>query len=89
MGSGEEDNLDEDCSRSEHEGVKYPCNQCDYQATTEGHLQSHILVKHRETVLKCDDGMGDGEKEVLDKIDFLNFSSSRSLATLACTCAPP
>ena len=69
MGSGEEDNLDEDCYRSEHEGVKYPCHQCDYQATEKGSLQSHIIVKHRETVLKCDDGMGDGEKEVLDKID--------------------
>ena len=89
MGSGEEDNLDEDCYRSEHEGVKYPCHQCDYQATEKGSLQSHIIVKHRETVLKCDDGMGDGEKEVLDKIDFLNFSSLSSLATLACTCAPP
>ena len=32
--------------RSKHEGVKYPCNQCDYQATTQGNLQRHIQSQH-------------------------------------------
>ena len=28
--------------RSKHEGIKYPCNQCDYQALQQGNLQTHI-----------------------------------------------
>ena len=32
--------------RSEHEGVKYLCNQCDYQATTQSDLKNHIQSKH-------------------------------------------
>ena len=32
--------------RSIHEGIKYPCNQCDYQATTQSNLQKHIQSKH-------------------------------------------
>ena len=32
---------------SEHEGIKYPCNQCDYQATERGNLQKHIHRKHQ------------------------------------------
>ena len=27
--------------RSKHEGIKYPCNQCDYQATRQDSLQIH------------------------------------------------
>ena len=33
--------------RSKHEGIKYPCNQCDYQATEKGNLQKHIQRKHQ------------------------------------------
>ena len=29
-----------------HVGVKYACNQCDYQATTQGYLTTHIQNKH-------------------------------------------
>ena len=32
--------------RSKHEGIKYPCNQCDYQATRKDHLKTHIQSKH-------------------------------------------
>ena len=32
--------------RSVHQGIKYPCNQCDYQATKRGNLQKHIQRKH-------------------------------------------
>ena len=32
--------------RSKHEGIKYPCNQCDYQATQQGDLKKHIQRKH-------------------------------------------
>ena len=39
--------------RSKHEGVKYPCNQCDYQATTRGHLQTHIQSKHEGIRYPC------------------------------------
>ena len=27
--------------RSKHEGIKYPCNQCDYQATQQNFLEIH------------------------------------------------
>ena len=40
--------------RSKHKEVKYPCNQCDYQTTTQSSLQVHITAKHSDTVLKCD-----------------------------------
>ena len=33
--------------RSNHLGIKYPCNQCDYQATQQGSLQRHIQRKHQ------------------------------------------
>ena len=29
-----------------HEGLKYACNQCDYQATTKGNMTIHIQNKH-------------------------------------------
>ena len=32
--------------RSKHEGIKYPCNQCDYQATTQGSLKRHTKSIH-------------------------------------------
>ena len=32
--------------RSVHEGVKYACNQCDYQATQQCSLKRHIQSKH-------------------------------------------
>ena len=33
------------------EAKGYPCNQCDYQATTQSKLQAHISAKHSDTVL--------------------------------------
>ena len=38
--------------KSKHEGVKYACNQCDYQASQRGHLTSHILYKHNRNLRK-------------------------------------
>ena len=32
--------------QSKHEGIKYPCNQCDYRATTQSNFQRHIQSKH-------------------------------------------
>ena len=32
--------------RSKHEGIKYPCNQCNYQATQKGDLKKHTQRKH-------------------------------------------
>ena len=31
---------------SAYEGVCYPCNHCNYQATTNGNLQEHIEFIH-------------------------------------------
>ena len=33
---------------SEHEGVRYPCDQCYYQAKQKGHLRSHIKKQHSD-----------------------------------------
>ena len=32
--------------RAVHEGVKYPCGQCNYQATTQGSLDEHKRAVH-------------------------------------------
>ena len=39
--------------RSVHEGIKYPCDQCDYQATDSGNLQRHIQSKHECIKYPC------------------------------------
>ena len=39
--------------RSVHEGIKYPCNLCDYQATTQGSLQTHIKSVHEGIKYAC------------------------------------
>ena len=39
--------------QSKHEGIKYPCNQCDYQATKQGSLQTHIQSKHEGIKYPC------------------------------------
>ena len=37
--------------RSKHEGIKYPCNKCEYQATTQADVKRHIQSRHgREQV---------------------------------------
>ena len=35
------------------EGVRYFCNQCDYQAKQQGHLISHIQSKHEGVKYAC------------------------------------
>ena len=32
--------------QSKHKGIKYACNQCDYQATYKNNLTSHIKRNH-------------------------------------------
>ena len=39
--------------RSIHKGIKYPCNQCDYQATSQSHLKRHIQSKHECIKYSC------------------------------------
>ena len=36
-----------DFVESIHEGVRYPCNQCDYKATLKGNLKKHKMSKHQ------------------------------------------
>ena len=38
--------------RAQHLGIRYPCDQCDYQATQKNHLKKHKEAKHR--LLKCE-----------------------------------
>ena len=40
--------------QSQHEGIKYACDQCDYQATTQGNLRVHIQSKHEGIKYACD-----------------------------------
>ena len=39
--------------RSKHEGVKYPCDQCTYQATTRGSLKKHLQSVHEGIKYAC------------------------------------
>ena len=39
--------------RAAHEGVKYPCVQCLYQATTKGSLNLHRRSVHEGTKYPC------------------------------------
>ena len=32
--------------KSKHEGVQFPCDQCDYKATKQGNLLRHVKSKH-------------------------------------------
>merc|ERR1712126_401084 len=34
--------------RSKHEGVRYPCSQCDYQATRQSSLKRHVKSIHNQ-----------------------------------------
>ena len=34
------------CDYKVNENVKYPCNQCEYKATTKGNLKTHTLSVH-------------------------------------------
>lgn len=37
-----------------NENGKYPCDQCDYEATVMGSLKSHVLAKHTSIRFDCD-----------------------------------
>ena len=38
----------------EHEGVRYQCDSCDYQAKRLRHLHEHIEAKHTDNILLCE-----------------------------------
>ena len=31
---------------SKHEGFKYPCDQCEYEASKKSNLKTHKMAKH-------------------------------------------
>ena len=33
--------------------MRYPCNQCEYKATQQGHLNTHIQSKHDGVKYPC------------------------------------
>ena len=39
--------------QSKHEILKYPCNKCDYRATTQSSLTTHIQFKHEGVKYAC------------------------------------
>lgn len=38
--------------RSIHEGIKYPCNQCDFQAAGLSNIQKHICIQYKHEGVK-------------------------------------
>ena len=40
--------------KSQHEGVRYACDECDYQSTKQNHLTRHIQSKHEGIKYACD-----------------------------------
>ena len=38
----------------DHEGVKYACNQCNFQAILQGNLTKHLQSKHKGVKYACD-----------------------------------
>ena len=38
---------------SKHEGMRYPCDKCEYAATTASNLRKHIESKHAEVRYFC------------------------------------
>ena len=39
--------------KAKHQNIKYPCDQCSYQATTQGSLKQHIRAKHEGIKYPC------------------------------------
>ena len=52
----EEDAIEEnkEVKYTNHEGIKYPCNQCEYKASEKGQLQIHIQSQHEGIKYPCD-----------------------------------
>ena len=40
--------------KSEHEGIVYPCNQCDYKAKQNSQLKSHKKSRHSQSLILCE-----------------------------------
>ena len=49
--------------KSIHEGVTYDCDQCEYQATTKGHLTTHKQSRHVGIRYNCDQCNGTFNKK--------------------------
>ena len=39
---------------SKHEGIKYPCDQCEYSAVNLSNLKQHKEIKHEGIRYPCD-----------------------------------
>ena len=50
---------------SAHEGVRYACNQCDKQFTTQQHLTRHIKSQHEGVKYDCNQCDYQGSKDAL------------------------
>ena len=37
-----------------HEGIRYPCDQCEYSATQKQNLKKHKEIKHEGVLYPCD-----------------------------------
>ena len=62
-------------NKSKHEGIRYLCKHCDYVATQQGNLKSHVKRKHEEqlcnkTIIKA---KGEHVKVMIKKVDLSKY----------------
>ena len=38
---------------SKHVGIKYPCSNCEYVATTAGYLKRHFKMHYKRVIYPC------------------------------------
>ena len=51
--------------QGKHKGVKYACDQCDYQASNQFSLRNHIQSKHENLKYPCNQCDYQGSKDAL------------------------
>ena len=64
-------------TNSKHLGVKYPCTECDYQATQQASLKTHFNSKHAGVTYPCDqcEYKANTQKPPIEKIH-ISYSKS-------------
>ena len=67
--------------QAKHEGVKYACNQCDYQATQQAHLTTHIQAKHEDVIYACNQCVKLEDWKISQLTFSLNMKVSSMLVT--------
>ena len=67
--------------QSKHEGLRYSCNQCEYQATLQVNLKSHEQSKHGGVKYSCKQC-----KHQVTRQDQLNTHQQSKHGSVKCSC---